>query len=190
VTTPAPPAAPSNLAAAAVSGSQVNLAWANNVTNQDGFKLYYSTDGTNWVWFATAGPNVTTYTWSGAAPATTYSFRVTAYNAAGESAPSNTASVTTPAPPAAPSNLAAAAVSGSQVSLTWADNAGTEDGFKLYYSTDGTNWVWFATAGPGATAYSWTGASPGSTYSFCVRAYNAIGDSDPSNTASAATPAA
>jgi hypothetical protein len=188
VTTLAPPAAPGNLAAVAVSGSQVNLTWADNAGNEAGFKLYWSSDGVNWVRFATAGPNTTAATWWGAAPGTTYSFRVTAYNAIGESAPSNTASVTTPAPPAAPGNLAAVAVSGSQVNLTWTDNAANETGFKLYYSTDGVNWVRFATAGANATAYTWWGASPGSTYSFRVRASNAIGDSDPSNTASATMP--
>jgi hypothetical protein len=40
---------------------------------------------------------VTTSSWYGARPSTTYYFRVTAYNAAGESAPSNAAKVTTPA---------------------------------------------------------------------------------------------
>src|SRR5207245_885844 len=68
--------------------------------------------------------------------------------------------------PAAPSNLAAVAVSGTQVNLTWADNANTVDGFKLYRSSDGVNWTWFATAGAGATATPWWGASPSTSYSF------------------------
>ena len=45
----------------------------------------------------TAGANATAYTWTGASPGTTYSFYVTAYNAIGESAPSNAAVVTPPA---------------------------------------------------------------------------------------------
>jgi fibronectin type 3 domain-containing protein len=186
----APPAAPSSLAAtAAASGSQVSLTWADNASNEDGFKLYRLTEN-GWMWFATAGANATVYSWTGAAPGTSYSFQVTAYDAAGESAPSNNAAATTPALPVAPSNLAATAVSGSRIDLTWADNSTNEDGFKLYRSTDGINWVWFATAGANATAYTWTGASPASTYYFRVTAYNAMGDSDPSNTASLVTPAA
>jgi titin len=43
-----------------------------------------------------AGANVTSWTWWGASPNTTYYFRVVASNAAGDSDPSNTASATTP----------------------------------------------------------------------------------------------
>jgi titin len=94
--TPTRPAALGNLAAAVVSASQVNLSWTNNSTNETGFKLFYSTDGVNWVWFAQLAPTTTTYTWWGASPGTGYSFLVTATSAIGDSAPSNTASATTP----------------------------------------------------------------------------------------------
>src|SRR5206468_2027350 len=159
------------------SGTQVSLSWADNSTNEDGFRVYKSTDGTNWALLATAGANVTTYNWTGAAQGTAYSFRVTATNAAGESAPSNTAAVTTPAPPAAPSGLTAAAASATRVNLSWADNSTTETGFKIYKSTDGVNFTLLATVGAGVTSYNWTGASPITTYSFRVAATNAAGDS-------------
>src|SRR5439155_13015578 len=187
VTTPAMPAAPSGLAATAVGATQVNLTWTDNANNEDGFKVYRSTDGVNWVWFASAGQNATAYNWTSATSATTYSFRVTAFNAVGESAPSNTATATTASAPAAPSNLTASAVSGSDVNLAWADNSANEDGFKLYRSTDGVNWVWFASAGPNATSSTWSGGSPGTTYSFRVSAYNSIGESAASNTATVTT---
>src|SRR5207249_809775 len=90
-----PPAAPTNLvAAAAANGTQVNLTWTDNSTNETGFKVYKSTDGVNFALLATAGANATSYSWTGAAQGGTYSFRVTAYNAAGESAVSNTATAT------------------------------------------------------------------------------------------------
>src|SRR5438093_9449991 len=57
------PAAPSNLAAAAVSDSQVNLTWADSSSNEDGFKVYASTGGASFIAIATVGPNVTTFTW-------------------------------------------------------------------------------------------------------------------------------
>jgi titin len=90
------PTAPSGLAATAVSGTQVNLNWADNSTNETGFRLYSSTDGVNWVLMAEVAANTTAFNWYGAVPGTSYHFRVTAYNADGESAVSNTASVTTP----------------------------------------------------------------------------------------------
>src|SRR5207244_1476563 len=132
-TTPTAPAAPSSLAAtAAASGTQVDLSWADNSTNETGFKVNPSTDRTSRAWCTPAGANATAYSWSGAAPGTTYSFRVSATNAVGDSAVSNTATVTTPAAPAAPSGLTAtAAASGTQVDLSWADNSTNETGFKV-----------------------------------------------------------
>src|SRR5439155_16746203 len=112
------------------------------------FRLYRSTDGANWVWFASADANATAFTWTAASPGTTYSFRVTAFNSVGESAPSNTATVTTPIlTPAAPGNLAAtASTNGTQVSLTWTDNSTNEDGFKVYASTAGASYSVVGTA--------------------------------------------
>src|SRR5207245_935986 len=149
---------------------------------------YRSTDGVNWTWFASAGANATAYNWTGATAGTSYSFRVTTYNAVGESTASNTATATTLSAPAAPSNLSATAASGSQVNLAWADNPTTQHGFKLYRSTDGASWTWFASAGPDATSSSWSSAVPGTAYSFRVSAYNSIGESAPSNTATVTTP--
>src|SRR5207245_225331 len=143
------------------------------------FSLDPSTDGVNSDLPTTVGANVTAYNWAAASPGTTSSFRVTAYNAAGESALSNTATATTPdTPPAAPSNLVAtAAANGTQVNLTWSDNSTNETGFNVYQSTDGVNYVLLTRVGAGSTAYSWTGASPGTNYSFQVTAVNTAGES-------------
>ena len=56
----------------------------------------------------------------------------------------NPASATTPAPPqapAAPTDLSAAAVSISQINLTWGDNASNETGFRIERSPDGTTFT-------------------------------------------------
>jgi hypothetical protein len=94
----------------------------------------------------------------------------------------------TPAVPAAPSVLAATAVSPSRIDLAWKDNSLNESGFKIERKTgSGGIWAQVATPGAGATAWSNTGLSASTTYFYRVRATNAGGDSAWSNEASATT---
>jgi len=88
VSNPMPPAAPSNLGAT-VSKRKVTLTWTDNSSNENGFKIEQSTNGTTFAQIATVGANVTTYT-DGGNQSRTYYFRVRASNSAGNSAYSNT----------------------------------------------------------------------------------------------------
>jgi len=91
------PAAPSNLKATAVSARQVNLTWTDNSSNETGFIIQRSTNnGSSWVQIATVGVNVTTYSDTTVQKKHTYEYRVIAYNAFGNSSPSNMATITTP----------------------------------------------------------------------------------------------
>ncbi|HEY3054445.1 MAG TPA: PKD domain-containing protein, partial [Thermoanaerobaculia bacterium] len=86
------PAAPSNLTATAASSSSVLVQWNDNSLNETGFSVYYAGTGS----FTKAGQTAagqTSATINGLS-AGAYRFYVTAFNAAGESAASNTASVT------------------------------------------------------------------------------------------------
>src|SRR5262249_37962148 len=91
--------------------------------------------------------------------------------------------------PAAPSNLSGAAVSASQINLSWADNSANESGFVVERATNSTFTAGLTTANVGAnvTSYSATGLAAGTTYWFRVRATNAGGASANSNVASATT---
>jgi fibronectin type 3 domain-containing protein len=91
-----PPAAPSALTATAVSTSQINLAWSDNATNEQGFKIERSDNGVNFSQIATVEANVTTYSNMGLQANRRYYYRVRAYNSAGNSAYSNTANAKTP----------------------------------------------------------------------------------------------
>ncbi|MGD0649781.1 MAG: fibronectin type III domain-containing protein [Verrucomicrobiia bacterium] len=97
--------------------------------------------------------------------------------------------LTMPCSFSAPSALTATAVSASQINLAWLDNSPDENGFKIERSTDGTNFTQIAQVLPNTTSYRNTGLWPGTTYYYRVRPYNSGGDWDPSNVASAGTPA-
>lgn len=92
------PAAPSALSASATSQTAVALAWADKSSDETGFKIERSATGTgNWAQIEAVGAGVTTFTDTGRTAGTTYYYRVRAYNAAGDSAYSNTAQATMPA---------------------------------------------------------------------------------------------
>lgn len=96
---PLTPAGPGNLSATATSTSSVSLSWSDNSANEQGFIVERSTNDGGFVPLATLGASVTTYTSTGLAAGTTYTFRLLAFNAAGNSTYSNTASATTQLPP-------------------------------------------------------------------------------------------
>ena len=183
------PSAPSTLAVSVVSSSQLKLTWKDNSTIETGYKIEKSTSsGSGFSQIATVGASVVTYTASSLSSGTTYYFRVRAYNAAGNSSYSNTASGTTKDTiPAAPASLTATATSSAQINLAWTCSAANEDGFKIYRSTDGTNFAQVATAGINAVSYSNTGLVGNTKYYYKVYSYNTAGNSAASNVASDTT---
>jgi hypothetical protein len=90
-------------------------------------------------------------------------------------------------PPDPPSNLVARTAGCTQINLTWQDNSDDEDGFEVERSLDGTNFSRIDTVPADQTTFSDTGLAQGTTYWYRVRACNAIGCSDYSNTARART---
>lgn len=191
---PSPPSAPTNLTATAASSSQINLAWTDTSNSEDGFKIERCQGAgcTNFTQVTQTGANATTYNDTGLSASTTYSYRVRAFNAGGDSGYSNTASATTQAsaqPPAAPSGLTATAVSTSQINLAWTDNAGNETGFRIErcQGQGCTSFTQIAQVGANVRSFSNTGLSRNTRYRYRVRAYNAAGNSAYSNTANART---
>lgn len=93
-----------------------------------------------------------------------------------------------PTPPSAPSGLGAAAISRSQINLTWTDTSSNETGFAIERSKSATTgFSQIATVGAGVTTYPSTGLSRNTTYYYRVRSYNAAGYSAYSTTTSAKT---
>lgn len=95
-TPPPAPAAPTGASAAATATGQVTLVWQDHADNESGFRIERATDSVPFSQVATVGANLTSYVDTGLAALTTYTYRVRAYNAGGNSEYSNTASATTP----------------------------------------------------------------------------------------------
>jgi hypothetical protein len=93
--------------------------------------------------------------------------------------------------PAAPMNLAAAAVSSSQINLSWTNAAGgNQSGFAIYRSIDDANFSLVNTVSSGVTSYNDSGLTAGTTYYYyVVTLLNLDGSSNPSNISSAVTAA-
>jgi fibronectin type 3 domain-containing protein len=179
------PTAPANLLATRNGASRVDLTWQASTDNVGvtGYRVFRGTTQVGSV-------NGTTHSYSDSpVGAGTHEYTVRAVDTAGNvSDPSNISSVTVPdsEKPTVPGNLTAAAVSPTQIDLSWqgsADNVGVT-GYRVFRGA-----VQIASLGAAARSHSDSGLASG-TYSYTVTAVDAAGNaSDPSNVATATTQA-
>jgi hypothetical protein len=196
---PPPPSAPTNLTASALNTYQIQLNWQEaSGQNQTGFNIYrcQGASCTNFSKVASVGGSVFTYTdGSSSNPLTqntTYTYQVTAFNASGESGPSNTASATTQSEPA-PSGLSSTAGRNRRrdfVHLSWTNHSTDADGIHIERCNGSTcsNFSQIATAGANATTYTDNTVARAITYSYRVRAHSPGGFSGYSNVTTVTTP--
>lgn len=187
-TTPPAPAAPSGLGVTNISGSQNDLAWTDNSSNEDAFLVERSLNNTSsFTQIATTSAGTTTYSSTGLSSNQTYYYRVRAYNAGGYSAyTSNAYGITATVVPSIPGNLTASS-STTTITLAWTQSSTNEEGFKVERGTDGINFSEIVSLGINATGHTDSELSSG-TYYYRVRAYNAIGNSGYSTSTSATIP--
>jgi hypothetical protein len=92
--------------------------------------------------------------------------------------------------PGAPLGPALAAVSSSQLKLTWKDASANEDGFQIERCAGSVcaNFAQVATVSANTTTYTNAGLLKNTTYRYRVRAFNGAGSSTYTAAVSKATP--
>lgn len=179
-----PPTVPQNLRMTGRTTTSISLAWdasTDAITEVSGYTVYR--DGT-----AVATITGTTYTDTGRAQGTSYTYEVDAIDAfnnrSAKSASAQLSTVDDDQAPTVPGNLNVTAVAANKVSLAW--NASTDNigvaGYTIYRNGA-------AIANSAATSYNDTGAAQSTDYIYQVDAYDAAGNrSDKSNSVNAITP--
>ncbi|MGH7598622.1 MAG: phytase [bacterium] len=120
-------------------------------------------------------------------PAAAASGKISVITSAGTAASTVDFTVIQLVAPNAPTQLAANATSSMTIELAWNNNSNNnEDGFKIERRTTGA-FAEITRVGPNATGFSDNGLVAGTTYSYRIRAFNNIGNSNYSNEASATT---
>jgi Fibronectin type III domain len=184
------PAVPSNLNATTISSTQINLTWVDNATDETAQYLERCAGAgcTNFVQVASVAANVTNYSDTGLTAATSYSYRVRAHNASGDSAFSSVATASTPVvvvptAPVAPSNLVAGNVTRNSVVLNWTDNSSNESNFLIERCRGQgcSSFTQIASVAANTTLFTDSGLRNATSYSYRVRASNTIGNSAYSN---------
>jgi hypothetical protein len=180
--------APSNLVATANSASlQVGLTWVDNASNETAYTVERATGSGAYSVIATLGANVASYTDTGLVAGTTYSYKVRANAGATYSGYSNVATVTITSTGVAAPIASANGIYAEGFYTYWGSaNSGTSYEVQLYTSALG--WTTFGTS---TTYYLYIPKQGSATsYTFRVRAINASGTSNWSNTVDVSLPGA
>ena len=176
-----PPPPPTGVSATAISSTQINVAWQAS-SGATGYRVERSVDG-GAIW-TTAGSTVgvTTFSNTGLAPSTSYWYRIIATSANGASAPSATATATTPADTTAPSrpvNVTAAAGSRSIV-VSWSQSSDTGGsglaGYEVWRSASGGAGTFSRLVTTTGTSYTNSGLKKHATHWYYVVAYDRAGN--------------
>jgi Big-like domain-containing protein/fibronectin type III domain protein len=172
------PAAPTDLTTNVVSNTEIDLAWIDDATNEDGYTVELTTDGVNWS-LLTGTPlaaNTQSYQITGLTDGTLYGYRVQAFNVTGGSGYAFNVDATLPT---APADLQASVVSGTEIDLSWTA-APYATGYTIWKRAElESDWQLVDDTVPSSqTTYAVIGLAAGGVYyEFCVAPTNSTAGS-------------
>ncbi len=179
-------AAPGSFVLTMPTSTSVKLTWAASAFAA-GYRIERCTETGDFALLADIPSGLTlSYTDSTVAAASTYQYRIVAYNDSGASAPSSALGAATPEalnPLLRPGFLTTAPGNGSSIALTWMDNSANESGFQIERRTANGAWTLVATTPANSTSYIDADALPGVIYEYRIRAMSATGYSSWANVA-------
>ena len=165
------------------ASSSLTVNWIDSATNENNYVVERSVNGTDFTVIATLDSNSISYNDAGLIPNTLYYYRIKATNST-ESSVYETASLTTPPIPLAPTKAAApnpssgfanAELTNGNLTLKWSGSANTVT-YSVYFGTDSSNLTKLGdlayTANP---SYPVTGLSVATNYYWRIDAQNEKG---------------
>jgi chitodextrinase len=170
-----PPSVPDNIQKTGSTVTSVSLSWDAS-TDDVGVAGYHVYRDGNLV----GSPGGTSFTDTGLTVSSSYTYTISAFDAAGnesaQSAPFSTSSSDDTTPPSTPTNVHTTTVLDGSISLAW--TASTDDvgvtGYKIY--RDG-NLVGTSTT----TSYTDNSLNPSTNYSYTIKAYDAANNVSPAS---------
>ena len=200
-----PPYAANQVLLNAASSRQINISWADNSSDETGFKIeralsnagpaMLGTSPGTFAAVATVQANTTTFSDTTVVAGTYYYYRIYAVNLIGSSAPTIVANIHTPAAavvaPTAPSGLSAVAAAATIINVSWLDNSVNETSFSLERSSDnGANFTLIASITANTSSYQDINLLEQKAYIYRVKALNDAGASASTANVTATTLAA
>lgn len=187
-----PTAASGQILTSSTTALSIDVAWTDNSTNELNFRVEQSTTSptSGFALVKNLSANSATTTYKPTFANTIYYFRVLTGNGYGTTT-SEVASTTSASIPSAPSGLSLTNQSGTGTStdvlLNWTDNSSNELAFRIERGTSTSTLTQIATTSPDVILYL-DQSRPSGTFYYRLRAFNSVGNSAYTATASTTIP--